>query len=173
MIGSPKTREEPTETPPWDLPVRMLGATGLVLLITSIANVIGPGLSGLAATFPLLAMVLAVFAHQRQGTSAAQSVFRGLVLGLADLERVAVRRLSASHRPAHRGRSPRLSVDDARVLVHQVRRLAQAAGEKRVCKRRLPMKSSSTGSTVNIGTCFFRCCSLLFIVNTGAFGLTP
>jgi len=59
-----------------------LVATGLVLLITSIANVIGPSLSGLAATFPLFAMVLAVFAHRHHGAGAAQSVFRGLVLGL-------------------------------------------------------------------------------------------
>jgi hypothetical protein len=82
MIGSPAIREESTEVPRWDLPVRMLVATGLVLVITSIANVIGPGLSGLAATFPLFAIVLAVFAHQHHGGAAAQSVFRGLVLGL-------------------------------------------------------------------------------------------
>ena len=71
-----------TQAPPWDLPVRILAATGLVLLTTSIANVIGPGLSGLAATFPLFAIVLAVFAHQHQGGSVAQSVFRSIVLGL-------------------------------------------------------------------------------------------
>ena len=82
MIGAPAIQEESTEAPRWDLPVRMLVATGLVLLITSIANVIGPGLSGLAATFPLFAIVLAVFAHKHHGAPAAQSVFRGLVLGL-------------------------------------------------------------------------------------------
>jgi hypothetical protein len=82
MIGAPAIREESAEAPPWDLPVRMLVATGLVLLITSFANVIGPGLSGLAATFPLFAIVLAVFAHQHYGGPAAHSVFRGLVLGL-------------------------------------------------------------------------------------------
>lgn len=82
MIGAPTIREESAESPPWDLPVRMLVATALVLLITSIANLIGPGLSGLAATFPLFAIVLAVFAHQHHGGPAAQRVLRGLVLGL-------------------------------------------------------------------------------------------
>lgn len=82
MIGAPAIGEESTEAPPWDLPVRMLVATGLLLLITSVANVIGPGLSGLAATFPLFAIVLACFAHQRHGAPAAHSVFRGLMLGL-------------------------------------------------------------------------------------------
>ena len=82
MIGEPAIGERSTDAPPWDLPVRMLVATGLVLLITSTANLIGPGLSGLAATFPLFAIVLAVFAHQHHGAPAAQSVFRGLALGL-------------------------------------------------------------------------------------------
>jgi hypothetical protein len=82
MIGLPAVRDQSVEAPPWDLPARMLVATGLVLLITSIANVIGPSLSGLAATFPLFAIVLGVFAHRHQGGPAAQSVFRGLVLGL-------------------------------------------------------------------------------------------
>ncbi len=62
--------------------MRMTVATGLVLLITSVATIIGPDLSGLAATFPIFAIVLAVFAHRHQGFVAAQSVMRGLMLGL-------------------------------------------------------------------------------------------
>lgn len=82
MIGSPSAGEPATAAPKWDVPVRMLVATSLVLLITSVASVIGPGLSGLAATFPLFAIVLAVFAHRQHGPRSAQGVFRGLVLGL-------------------------------------------------------------------------------------------
>src|SRR5262245_22676889 len=81
-IRTPAVDAVTTEAPKWDLPVRMLVATTLVLLITSLATVLGPSLSGLAATFPLFAIVLAVFAHRHHGSSAAQSVVRGLVLGL-------------------------------------------------------------------------------------------
>jgi hypothetical protein len=82
LIDAPTTAALVTATPRWDLPARMSVATALVLLITSIANAIGPGLSGLAATFPLFAIVLGVFAHRHSGASAAHDVFRGLVLGL-------------------------------------------------------------------------------------------
>jgi uncharacterized membrane protein (GlpM family) len=82
VIGKPAGAAAPVAPPRWDLPVRMAVATGLVLLITSVASVIGPDLSGLAATFPVFAIVLSVFAHRHQGAAAAQSVMRGLVLGL-------------------------------------------------------------------------------------------
>jgi hypothetical protein len=82
MISKPTTDAAASAAPNWDLPVRIVVATGLVLLITSVATVIGPDLSGLAATFPVFAIVLAVFAHQQDGPAAAQSVLRGLLLGL-------------------------------------------------------------------------------------------
>ena len=66
----------------WDLPARMVMATLLVLALTSAAAWIGPQLSGLIATFPLLAGVLTVFGHHAQGKGAAVNVLRGLLLGL-------------------------------------------------------------------------------------------
>ena len=39
-------------------------------------------MSGLLATFPVFATVLAVFAHQTQGKAAAWQMLRGLLLGL-------------------------------------------------------------------------------------------
>ncbi|MFO1314899.1 MAG: hypothetical protein U1F58_04795 [Burkholderiales bacterium] len=81
-MGRPVSDAASAAAPRWDLPARMAVATGLVLLITSVATAIGPGMSGLAATFPLFATVLAVFAHRHQGAPAAQSVLRGLLLGL-------------------------------------------------------------------------------------------
>lgn len=66
----------------WDLPARMVTATLLVLALTSLAGSLGPQLSGLIATFPLLAGVLTVFAHHAQGRAAAINVLRGLLLGL-------------------------------------------------------------------------------------------
>ena len=66
----------------WDLPARMVTATLLVLALTSAAGWLGPQLSGLLATFPLLAGVLTVFAHHAQGKAAAINVLRGLLMGL-------------------------------------------------------------------------------------------
>ena len=68
--------------PDWDLPVRMVLATGLVLVLTGIAPRIGAHLSGLLTPFPIYAGVLAIFAHRQGGGAAANKVLRGLLLGL-------------------------------------------------------------------------------------------
>jgi len=68
--------------PRWDLPARMAVATGLVLGITTWAPVLGPVLSGLVTTFPVIATTLAVFAHVTYGPDQAVRALRGLALGL-------------------------------------------------------------------------------------------
>jgi len=68
--------------PRWDIPGRMAVATALVVGLTAAAPLLGPRLSGLLATFPVFATVLAVFAHRLQGGAGAQQVLRGLLLGL-------------------------------------------------------------------------------------------
>jgi hypothetical protein len=68
--------------PRWDIPARMVVATVFVLLLTGMAPALGPRLTGLLAPFPLYAAVLAVFAHQQQGSAPAGEVLRGLLLGL-------------------------------------------------------------------------------------------
>jgi len=65
----------------WDLPLRIVVATGLVLLLTGIAPTIGAHLTGLLSPFPVYAGVLAIFAHRQRG-DAAMNVLRGLLLGL-------------------------------------------------------------------------------------------
>lgn len=70
------------QPPWWDLPVRMVLITGLVLGVTLIAPHIGPGASGVVASFPLMATILGVFAHRVAGPHAARQVMRGLVAGL-------------------------------------------------------------------------------------------
>jgi len=82
LLGQPAPAATDVEIPRWDLPLRIAAATALVLVITTIAGVIGPEFSGLAAAFPLFATVLGVFAHRHHGAAAAQSVMRGLLLGL-------------------------------------------------------------------------------------------
>lgn len=68
--------------PRWDIPLRMLIATGFVVLITALAPALGPRLTGLLAPFPLFTTILAAFAHQQEGPQAAIRVLRGLVMGL-------------------------------------------------------------------------------------------
>jgi len=82
LIPPPRALDEAPEPPRWDLPVRMLVATALVIVITSAAPLIGPELSGLLTTYPIYAGVLAVFAHSQRGGAAATQVLRGLCYGI-------------------------------------------------------------------------------------------
>jgi hypothetical protein len=68
--------------PSWDLPARVIVATGLVLALTAVAPFVGARMSGLLATYPLFGAVLAAFAHHRSGAAAAGRVLRGLLIGL-------------------------------------------------------------------------------------------
>lgn len=66
----------------WDIPARILIGTGFILLLTEIAVVIGPRLTGLLSTMPLYTVILTVFAHRLQGSIGAISVLRGLLFGM-------------------------------------------------------------------------------------------
>ena len=59
----------------------MLVATGVVVVITAAAPVIGPRLAGLLSPLPVFGIVLALFSHQAHGP-AAVGVLDGLVVGL-------------------------------------------------------------------------------------------
>jgi hypothetical protein len=73
-IAWPQTR--------WELPLRVVLATSLVLAITGFAAMLGPGVSGIATTYPLITTTLAVFVHRAAGSRAAIAVYRGLLLGM-------------------------------------------------------------------------------------------
>ncbi|MFN8474301.1 MAG: hypothetical protein U0822_19055 [Anaerolineae bacterium] len=77
-----KAAAPPAQPPWWDVPARMAIATTFVLILTALAPLLGPQLTGLLAPFPLYATILAAFAHQQQGSPAAASVLRGLLMGL-------------------------------------------------------------------------------------------
>lgn len=79
----PAGSEAPAAGPPprWDIPARMVITTALVVVLTAVAPALGPRLSGLLASFPVYALILAVFAH-RSGPAPAIQVLRGLLLGL-------------------------------------------------------------------------------------------
>ena len=69
-------------SPHWDIPARMIVATALVLGLTALAPVVGPRMSGLLATYPVFAAVLAAFSQYGRGPAAAVRVLRGLLIGL-------------------------------------------------------------------------------------------
>ncbi len=75
--------ESPATLPPrWDIPARMVVATVFVLLLTAVAPVLGPYLSGLLSPFPLFGAVLVVFVHRSEGATSAMKLLRGLLFGL-------------------------------------------------------------------------------------------
>lgn len=71
----------PPAPPRWDLPARIIVATSFVLLLTTIAEVLGPQLSGLISTFPIFGVVFAAFTHAQQGPAAVANLLRGLLFG--------------------------------------------------------------------------------------------
>jgi hypothetical protein len=77
-----EAQPEPTAPPRWDIPVRMLAATVVVVAITASAPVLGPHLAGLLSPFPVFGAVLAIFTHRTHGSHGATQVIDGLVLGL-------------------------------------------------------------------------------------------
>lgn len=66
----------------WDLPLRIVAATAMVLLITTGAAALGPVWSGLLSPFPVFSSVLAAFAHHMSGSAAAARLQRGIVVGI-------------------------------------------------------------------------------------------
>jgi hypothetical protein len=67
--------------PSWDLPARIITATGFVLLLTTLADELGPQLSGLISPFPAFSVIFAAFAQYQQGAKTASNLLRGVVLG--------------------------------------------------------------------------------------------
>ena len=76
--------EKESESQPgkWDIPIRIFIGTSFILLLTGIAPLIGPRLTGLLTTIPLYVTILTIFAHRNQGPAAAAHVQRGLLYGM-------------------------------------------------------------------------------------------
>ena len=66
----------------WDIPWRMITGTLLVLVLTRAAPLLGPRMSGVAAAYPIVTAVMAVFTHRADGSRHANAVLRGLLLGM-------------------------------------------------------------------------------------------
>lgn len=81
MPHTPETQAS-GRSPWWDIPARMIVATSFLLALTAAAASVGAYLSGLLATLPIYASILAGFNHHLLGPAQAIRFTRGLALGL-------------------------------------------------------------------------------------------
>ncbi|MBK4997690.1 hypothetical protein IAE39_005864 [Pseudomonas sp. S37] len=65
----------------WEIPLRMVSATGLLMIITSLASWLGPATSGMLAPIPVIAWPLVVFAHMQNGRAGMAAMVRGNAIG--------------------------------------------------------------------------------------------
>ncbi|MFI5105999.1 MAG: hypothetical protein ACHP79_13825, partial [Terriglobales bacterium] len=82
LIPQPSPAEGLPATPHWEILVRMIASTAIVLILTGTAAFLGPHLSGLLTPFPVMSSVLAVFTQRFQGAAASTRLLRGLLIGL-------------------------------------------------------------------------------------------
>ncbi|MDH1654966.1 hypothetical protein N5E96_15460 [Pseudomonas mosselii] len=65
----------------WEIPLRMVSATSLLMVTTSLANWLGPATSGMLAPIPVIAWPLVVFAHVQGGRAGMAAMVRGNAIG--------------------------------------------------------------------------------------------
>ena len=68
--------------PWWDIPMRMLSTAVLVAIITVSADYLGPELSGVVATYPVILSVISAFTHSQWGWASVAQLARGVSLSL-------------------------------------------------------------------------------------------
>jgi drug/metabolite transporter (DMT)-like permease len=81
VAGLPVSSASRVAAPSWDIPMRMVTATAMVLFITGWAEHIGPKWSGILASFPVFTCIMGVFAHKQNGAAAAHGLIRGIIIG--------------------------------------------------------------------------------------------
>lgn len=65
-----------------DLAIRLVATATLVLVLTGLADRLGPRLSGLLNAFPVLTTIVAAFTHAQRGSGAAVEFVNGYVRGI-------------------------------------------------------------------------------------------
>lgn len=84
LLPRPRSVAAPAPLPPWDIPARMLTTLALVAIIMSSADRLGPQLSGIVSTYPVILIVINSFTHHQWGVDAAWRVLRGLTISLGN-----------------------------------------------------------------------------------------
>ncbi len=82
LLPRPLTSTLPAALPAWDIPMRMLATFLLVAAIMLSADALGPRLSGIVATYPVILTVIGAFTHHQGGRDAVRRVLRALTLSL-------------------------------------------------------------------------------------------
>jgi hypothetical protein len=65
----------------WEIPLRMVSATSLLMITTSLASWLGPATSGMLAPIPVIAWPLVVFSHVQGGRAGMAAMVRGNAIG--------------------------------------------------------------------------------------------
>jgi len=65
----------------WEIPLRMVAATSLLMLTTGTARWLGPAVSGMLAPIPVIAWPLVVFSHVQGGRYSMAAMIRGNAIG--------------------------------------------------------------------------------------------
>lgn len=71
----------PIPAPRWDIPMRMVIATIVVLAITALSHHLGPTVSGLLSAFPAFICVMSIFSHTLCGAENVRQFERGIIIG--------------------------------------------------------------------------------------------
>lgn len=82
LLPRPRTAVATAHLPWWDIPARMLATAGLVAIIIVASERIGPALSGIVATYPVIMTVISSFMHHRWGADAVLRLLRAVMLSL-------------------------------------------------------------------------------------------
>ena len=81
MFPGPAGNDSVSPTRKYELWLRMLTASVMVVTLTGVAKALGPQRSGILTAFPAYTTILAVFSHQ-QSAASAMKVMRGVNMGL-------------------------------------------------------------------------------------------
>ncbi|HEY2327027.1 MAG TPA: hypothetical protein VGH52_06025 [Gaiellaceae bacterium] len=71
----------PHVSPRLDLPLRAGAAVVPILAVTAAAKTLGPHVTGVLASFPVISPVLTVFTHTQRGAREAVRLLRGFIIG--------------------------------------------------------------------------------------------
>lgn len=84
LLLLPRPRMAPAlqALPWWDIPMRMLTTGALVTVIMLTADAMGPQLSGIMSTYPVIVTVVGTFTHHRWGREAVWRMLRGITMSL-------------------------------------------------------------------------------------------
>jgi hypothetical protein len=84
LLPRPRATAAHAALPWWDIPARMLTTLALVALIMLSADRLGPQLSGIVSTYPVILIVIGSFTHHQWGVDAVWRVLRGLTISLTN-----------------------------------------------------------------------------------------